>query len=324
MSDNIHIHNFHDDHHHDNHRHHHHGLITDPEANTNKIFMAGVLQVIYVLSIGVVGIFYAHSAALTSDAAHVLADSIVSFASVVVIRRSIRPANKKATFGYKRLQVRMAEWNGLLFFVLATYFATSAIQRLVTPGNVKGVEVVVTGLISLPLSGVVFWLSHSASKQHEHNHKGKKSAARFAQELHALNDLMGVAITIVGGFVIWIWGFDRADAIATLFVVASMLKHGFAQLKQTGWILLEQAPASVDVEKLSDDILSIPDVIIISEIHVWCINEETTAMNIRIICANGTKCHKLQRKINHIAEHHYKISIATIQVHHEEDVGRKD
>lgn len=323
MQDNLHVHDFHDDHHHENH-HHHHGLITDPDANTGKIFLAGILQVVYVFAIGAIGIFFAHSAALTSDAAHVLADSIVSFASVVVIRRSNRPANQKATFGYKRLQVRLAEWNGLLFFVLATYFATTAIQRLVHPGHVNGKEVVVTGLISLPLSGVVFWLSHSASKQHEHSHEGKKSAARFSQELHALNDLIGVAITIIGGIVVWIWGLERADAIATLFVVGSMVKHGIAQLKQTGWILLEQAPASVDVEKLNEEISAIPEVIAISEIHVWSINEETIAMNIRVICTNGHKCHKLQRQITHIAEHHYGVSLATVQVHHEEDIGRHD
>ena len=315
------LHNFYDDHHHECiHRKHHHGLVTDPDANTLKLSLAGVLQIVYVVALGVVGIFYAHSAALTSDGAHVLVDAIVSFTSVVVIRRSNRPATDRATFGFKRLQVRMAEWNGLLFFVLAALLSMTAIQRLINPGHVQGREVVLTGLVSLPLSGLVFWLSHSASEEHAHHHQGKKSAARFAQELHALNDLVGVFLTIIGGVVIWTWGFERADAVATLIVAFSMIRHGLSQLRQTGWILLEQAPPSVEIEALRSEILGLPDVLEIVELHVWCISEELTAMNIRLVAADNCKCHRLERRVSDIAKHRHDIALTTVQAIHQEDL----
>jgi cobalt-zinc-cadmium efflux system protein len=322
MSEQDDLHHFHDDHHHHEYLHHkhHHGLVTDPDANTLKLTLAGIFQVVYVLALGVIGLFYAHSAALTSDAAHVLVDAIVSFSSVVVIRRSNRPATDRATFGFKRLQVRMAEWNGLLFFVLAALLTMTAVQRLIHPGHVKGLEVVLTGLISLPLSGLVFWLSHSASEEHAHHHHGKKSAARFAQELHALNDLVGVILAIIGGAIIWIWGFERADAIATLVVVYSMVHHGIEQLKQTGWILLEQAPPSIEIEVLRSEILELPDVLEIAELHVWCISEELTSMNIRIVAADNCKCHRLERLVSHIAKHNHDIGLTTVQVIHSEDL----
>lgn len=325
MSDNAEVHNFHDDHHHPEciHHKHHHGLVTDPETNTVKLALAGVFQVVYVVAIGVVGLFYAHSAALTSDATHVLVDAIVSFTSVVVIRRSNRPATNRATFGYKRLQVRMAEWNGLLFFVLAALLTMTAVQRLIHPGHVKGLEVVLTGLVSLPLSGLVFWLSHSASVEHAHHHHGEKGSARFAQELHALNDLVGVILTIIGGVVILIFGFEQADALATLVVVYSMIRHGVAQLRQTGWILLEQAPPSVQIDVLRDEIIALPDVVEIAELHVWCISEELTAMNIRIVAADNCKCHRLERSVSHIAKHHHGIDLATVQVIHEDDLHHR-
>jgi cobalt-zinc-cadmium efflux system protein len=215
----------------------------------------------------------------------------------------------------------MAEWNGLLFFVLAAFLFMNALQRLLHPGHVNGLVVILTGLISLPLSGLVFWLSHSASEEHAHCHHGKKSAARFADELHALNDLIGVVLTIVGGFAVWRWGFERADAIASLVVVISMIRHGIAQLKRTGWILLEQAPPSVDVEALRTEILGLSDVTRIAELHVWCISEEVTAMNIRVIATNMSKCHKLSRSIGSLARQRYDVGLATVQVIHEEDLS---
>jgi cobalt-zinc-cadmium efflux system protein len=321
MTDNLHVHNFHDDHHHhhDIHHHHHHGLVTDPNTDATKLRIAGILQLIYVISIGYIGLFMAHSTALASDSAHVLVDTIVTFVSINVIRIANRPASSRATFGYKRMEVRMAEWNGLLFFFMATIFAMTAVQRLIHPGHVKGVAVVITGLLSLPLSAAVYVLSHSASKNHEKHHHGKKSSARFAQELHALNDLIGVVVTILGGIVIWVWGFERADAFASLIVVASMVRHGYEQLKQTGWILLEEVPGSFDIKKFNGDILGLPDVALIEEIHVWCINEETTALNLRIVATDKSKCHKLQRSVTQIATNQYGVSLATVQVHHVED-----
>jgi len=321
MSDTCHSHHFHDDdHHHDVHHRHQHGLITDPDANTFKIASAGFLQLSYVLVVGGIGLFVAHSAALVSDSAHVMADTIVSFASVVVIRRSVRPANDRASFGYRRLQVRMAEWNGLLFFVLATLLTVETISRLIDPVEVRGSEVVWTGLLSLPVSVLVFWLSHSASQDHSHHHHGKKSAARFAQELHALNDLVGVFLTIVGGAVIWIWGFNQADAVASAFVVISLVRHGITQLKQTGWILLEQAPPEIDIDSLRGRILDTEDVRSIRELHVWSISEELSSMTLQVIARNGCRCHRLERELSHLAKKDFGVSITTIQVIHQEDL----
>ena len=41
---------------------------------------------------------------------------------------------------------------------------------------------------------------------------------------HILTDLYGFAGTLIAGVVIVVWGFDRADAIASLVVVLLMLK----------------------------------------------------------------------------------------------------
>ncbi len=315
----FHSHNFHDDHHHEEGHHHHHGLIAEEGTSTRKLWLAGALQVLYMLIMGGVGIFIANSMALVSDALHMSIDAAVSFGSIYVLARRNQPARGQATFGFKRYEVRFAEWNGLLFFVLAALLGYGSIVRLIHPEHVSGPDVLFTALSSLPISALVLWSLESANEEEKHEHEGRKSLGVDGAFRHALTDLYGVLATIAGGAVIWLTGWTRVDALASLLVVASLLKHGIASLKQTGWILLEKAPASVNLSMLGEYITGLPEVEEVLDLHVWNINSDITTMSVRVVMADEARCHRLQREIEEFAKRRFGITHCTIQVAHRND-----
>ena len=60
-----------------------------------------------------------------------------------------------------------------------------------------------------------------------------------------VTDLYAFIATAVAGLIILATGFGRADAIATLVVVALMLHAGAGLIRDSGRIFLEAAPAGL-------------------------------------------------------------------------------
>jgi hypothetical protein len=77
--------------------------------------------------------------------------------------------------------------------------------------------------------------------------------------------------TLAAGIVIIFTGFDRADPIASLIVVALMLYAAWGLLRGTGRILLEAAPEGYDPGDIAAAITSRPGVASVHDVHVWLI-----------------------------------------------------
>ena len=67
---------------------------------------------------------------------------------------------------------------------------------------------------------------------------------------HILTDLYGFLGTLIAGVVIVTSGFNRADAIASLVVVALMLKASVELLRPALHILLEATPDDIDLDEV--------------------------------------------------------------------------
>src|SRR3954453_17773402 len=67
---------------------------------------------------------------------------------------------------------------------------------------------------------------------------------------HVLTDAYAFAATIVAGIIVLATGFRRADPIASLVVVALMLRAAWQLLRDSGHVLLEAAPEQVDLAAL--------------------------------------------------------------------------
>jgi cobalt-zinc-cadmium efflux system protein len=247
------------------------------------------------------------SLALVSDAAYRLTDAAAMVLAILVIKLAARPAGGHFTYGLKRAEILSAQLNGLWLLVLSGWLTFEAVRRLVNPPNVHGWPVVVT-----VVGGVVIHAAASWSI----SHANRASPSVRGALRHILNDLYAFIATAIAGVVIVVTGFDRADAIASLLVVALMIKTGFGLLRDSGRVLLEAAPAELDPNIIGDALAGTHGVAEVHDLHVWTIASGQPALSAHVLVAPAADCHSFRLELQNLVRHRFHIGHTTLQVDH--------
>ncbi|MGH3709864.1 MAG: cation diffusion facilitator family transporter [Pseudonocardiaceae bacterium] len=254
----------------------------------------------------VIGVL-AGSLALLSDAAHMLTDAGSIVLTLVALRLAARPARGVFTYGLTRTEILSAQANGLTLLLLSVWLAYEAIQRLIAPPEVAGELVVITAVVGIVVNLAAAWaISHA-------NRSSLNIEGAFQ---HILTDLFGFIATAVAGLVILLTGFARVDALASLVVVALMVKAGTGLVRDSGRIFLEAAPAGVDPDALGDRLVALPQVYEVHDLHVWQITSGQTALSAHVLVDPRTDCHALRRDVERVLATDYAITHTTLQVDH--------
>ncbi|MFG2043519.1 cation diffusion facilitator family transporter [Dactylosporangium sp. NPDC048998] len=294
----------HETHDHDGHAGHGHGVSAD--ADRRWLSLALALVAAFMAGEVVVGLV-ARSLALLSDAAHMLTDAGAIVLALVAMRLAARPPKGGYTFGLKRAEILSAQANGLTMLILAVWLGIEAVRRLIHPPAVAGGLVLVTALAGIAVNLVAAWAMSRA------NRSSLNVQGAFQ---HILNDLFAFIATAVAGVVMVTTGFTRADPIATLVVVALMVKAGVELVRASGRIFLEAAPAGVDPPALGSRLAGLPGVVEVHDLHVWEITSGQPAMSAHVLVAEGRDCHAVRVVIEELLRREYRITHSTLQVDH--------
>jgi cobalt-zinc-cadmium efflux system protein len=101
---------------------------------------------------------------------------------------------------------------------------------------------------------------------------------------HILTDAAGFIATAVAGLVIITTGFRRADAIASLLVVALMVRAAWVLLKASGRVLLEGTPEGVDLDEVRLRLLAADShVVDVHDLHAWVLTSAHPAMSAHVV-----------------------------------------
>jgi cobalt-zinc-cadmium efflux system protein len=136
---------------------------------------------------------------------------------------------------------------------------------------------------------------------------------------HILNDLFGFIATAIAGLIVLTTGFNRADAVASLIVVALMLKAGYGLVRESGRIFLEAAPAGLDPNTIGDQLVAQPSVTEVHDLHIWTITSGQPALSAHVLVAPDGDCHAVRRDLEHLLSHEYDLTHTTLQVDHAPD-----
>ncbi|MCP2323686.1 cobalt-zinc-cadmium efflux system protein [Hamadaea flava] len=286
---------------------HSHGVSVDADRRWLTIALAliGGFMAVEVV-IGVI----AQSLALISDAAHMLTDAVSIVLALIAIRLAARPAKGHYTYGLKRAEILSAQANGLTLLLLAAWLAYEAIRRLINPPEVHGWLVVVTALAGVAINIAASWAISKA------NRSSLNVEGAFQ---HILNDLYAFIATAIAGLIMVFTGFDRADAIASLIVVALMLKAGVGLLRDSGRILLEAAPAGLHPDQIGDLLANQNGVTEVHDLHVWTITSGQPALSAHVLVDRELDCHQVRLDLEGLLRDRYDLTHTTLQVDHVTD-----
>jgi cobalt-zinc-cadmium efflux system protein len=283
-----------------------------PAAGADARWLSGALALILAFMAGeVVAGLAAHSLALISDAAHMLTDAASIALVLITARLAARPPTGGYTYGLKRTEILSAQANGITLVLLAIWLGYSAIRRLVTPPHVAGGPV-----LAVALAGVAVNLAAAALIARAGADGGRRSLNLAGAFKHVVTDLYAFAATAVAGAVILATGFARADAIATLVVVALMLHAGYGLIRDSGRIFLEAAPADLSPAAVGAAMAARPHVSEVHDLHIWEITSGQPAASAHVLVAPGEDCHAVRADLEAFLSGEYGITHATLQVDH--------
>ncbi|GAA5064158.1 cation diffusion facilitator family transporter [Nocardia callitridis] len=254
----------------------------------------------------VIGVM-ANSLVLLSDAAHMLTDAAAIVLALAAIRLAARPARGLYTFGLKRVEILSAQANGFMLLLLGGWLTYEAIRRLFEPPEVTGGLVLVTALVGMVVNVIAVWAISKA------NRSSLNVQGAFQ---HVVNDLYGFIATAISAIVVLTTGFARADSIATLVVVALMVRAGYGLARDSARIFLEAAPSGVDPDAVGRGLIDLDGVDEVHDLHIWQITSGEIALSAHVLVESGADCHGLRQQIERALARDYDITHTTLQVDH--------
>ncbi|MBN9112333.1 MAG: cation transporter [Pseudonocardia sp.] len=287
---------------------HGHGHGVSANADRRWLTIALVLIAGFMVAEFVVGLI-AGSLALLSDSAHMLTDAASIVLALIAIRLAARPATGGYTYGLRRAEILSAQANGITLLLLAVWFVYEGITRLIDPPPVEGGPVLITALVGIVVNVAATWCISRA------NRSSLNVEGAFQ---HILNDLFAFIATAIAGVVLVTTGFTRADAIAALVVAALMIKAGWALVRESGRIFLEAAPRGTDPDALGAELVAVPGVAEVHDLHLWEITSGEAALSAHVMVRLEDDCHEVQKAVEDILRTRHGLRHTTLQVDHAE------
>jgi cobalt-zinc-cadmium efflux system protein len=288
-------------------RHGHAHGTASTETDRRALTLALVLLVVF-MAFEVGAAIYANSLALLADAGHMLVDVGAIALSLLAIRLAARPETGSHTYGLKRAEILAAAGNGLALIVVSALVTYDAIVRLVHPGPVHGGVLIVVASVGVVVN-VMATLTVARANRRSLNVEG---AYR-----HILTDLYGFIGTLLAGIVIVTSGFDRADAIASLVVVALMLKAATELLRPALRILLEATPEDIDLDEVRRHLMELPEVQSVHDLHAWTLTSSLPILTAHVVVTDDCfTTGEAGRVLDHLQEclsGHFDVEHSTLQ-----------
>ncbi len=254
----------------------------------NAVF---ILTVIYFF-IELIGGLYYKSLALVTDASFMAINITGQLIALYVKKLSKRPPDKNNTFGYERAKVLSGLFNGILVGFVLFYVLIDSYGRITNPRPLDADKVFYIAIIGLCVNGFgLFKLyKHSA----DINIKGSF--------LLILNDALGSVGVIVSSLIIKFTGLYVVDAITSIFIGLLVAYPTYILLKHSIGILMEGAPAGIDIETVRKFIYESFDYIKkVKDLHIWVLTPEKIIMAARIrtdgMVYNRGKVKALKRRL---------------------------
>lgn len=202
-----------------------------------------------------------------------------------------RPPTDRHTFGFERAEVLAAQANGLLLLVGAVGVVVEAIRRLGNPEAIKGGAVLVVGIAGLLVNvGSAAVLARSA-------HGSLNLRAAF---WHLATDAFGSLAVIVAAIGALVFGTERLDAIASLFIAVLIVVAAWRLLRETTRVLLDAAPLDIDAATVGAALGAADGVEAVHHLHVWTLGSERPALSAHVVLTGPLSLHDAQERASEL------------------------
>ncbi|WEF24979.1 cation diffusion facilitator family transporter [Paracoccus sp. S3-43] len=251
----------------------------------------------------IAGGYAADSTALIADGIHNLSDALALVLAFGARRLARRPATPDWSYGWGRAEIVAAFVNYLALIAISLWLAIAALGRLAAPPQVAGGLVMGLAAFALIVDLATAALVWRASKD---------SANIRAAFLHNLADA-GVSVAVIlGGALIWAFGWNLADPVLTLAIAAVILWHIGTEIGPVFRMLMLAAPPGSDPGAVLSALRALPGVNDAHHLHLWQIDERRNAASVHLVVGAGDHF-AVTRAAKEMLAHDHGIAHATIE-----------
>ncbi|MEI8132077.1 MAG: cation diffusion facilitator family transporter [Leptolinea sp.] len=247
-----------------------------PQHEDSKLqgrYLYSILITFAVLVVEVIGGIWTGSLALLSDSGHVLTDVLALVISFSAYKMAQLPSDDNHTFGYHRLEVFAALFNGISLAIISIGIWWEAAQRFLVPNEILGVPmmvIAVIGFLANILVAVVLKTDHHSDLEHDHIAGDSNNDINLhSAYLHVIGDAVSSVGVIIAGLAIWLTGALWIDPLISIFIGVMIAASSYRVLRRAIHILLEGTPDGISVKEIANAISQINGVEDIHDLHVW-------------------------------------------------------
>ncbi len=297
----------------DGHDHEHkHGLFDSHDhdhSNTSVIRIAIALGLTATIMVAqIIGGVISGSLALLADSAHMASDALGLVIALVAAWVGMKPATKRASYGFRRTEVIGALFNAVLVGAAALWILFEAAQRWQEPAEVMSGPVIVIAIIGLFANLVSAWVLAGGDRTNMNMR---------AALLHVMIDALGSVGVLVSALVVYLTGFQRADTIAAVLIAFLVVPQVVNLIRMAMRVLLEQVPPGLDPAEITEWMEQADGVIDVHDLHVWSIHGTDAVLTAHVTVEDGTDlesgCSILCRLQSGLEER-YGVDHATLQL----------
>jgi cobalt-zinc-cadmium efflux system protein len=239
-----------------------------PES-ARALVWALVLTAVIAVAEGIGG-FYAHSLALLADAGHMVTDAGALGLSLFALLVAQRPPTAEKSFGYYRVEILAALFNGALLIAVTVWIVVAAFGRLHQPQAIRSGLMLAIATVGLVAN---VW---AVAMLHRAKHENLNTQAAY---LHILGDTLGSVGAMAAAGVILLTGWVPADPLISMAIAALILVSAVRLVSESVDILLEATPQHVSLPALPTAIGGVPGVTDVHDLHVWTVSNGIVAMS---------------------------------------------
>lgn len=261
-----------------------------------------------------------HSIALTTDAVHVCMDVFALAVALIAAIGATRPANRRKTFGYGRVEVLGALFNGTLLFGATIVIVYEAVQRFRQPVEPHGATMTAVAAIGLLVNlAIAFTLrfgAHGHAYTHGENHSHSDDLNVRAALYHVAGDALGAVAVIAGGVVIGATHAAWVDPLLSLFVAAIIVAGIVRVLRDAADVVLESTPRGMDSAEVGRRIRAVDGVVEVHDLHIWTIAAGTHSLSAHVMLDDRriSEAANVLRDLRSCLRHEYGITHVTVQL----------
>ena len=250
------------------------GELPHGERDSRKRSVLGALALAgTILVLEVVGGIFSHSLALLADAAHMFADIGALLLAYAAMSLAGRAPSGRHTFGLYRAEILAAFVNAQVLLVVSVYVGWEAVRRFRQPVEIH--------------TGAMLWIAAAALLGNTLSmallSRGSSSSLNMrAAYLEVFTDMLSSLAVLGVAIAIPLTGWRWLDAAVSAGVALFILPRAIGLLKQSAHILLEGAPGEIDLLALRQDLLSLPGVEEVHDLHCWTLTSGLHSASVHI------------------------------------------